>query len=200
MYIVVEGIKGTGKSTLIQNLNENFREAITVSPTRIFEECVLVDRIQKLVNNSSPNRILKEMLYVFKSNIASLTTDWSHPLILGDRSIITSYATRLWRFNQPSLQVGLIDIIEPFLPAPDIVLYLEPNLLDTVLQRLENRERSYGKEDETICKLKTDLKAYEYLRKHPTKRIENSKWIVIDANMSKEEILEESINIINQYK
>ncbi len=123
-------------------------------------------------------------------------TDFTKPLVLGDRSIITSYATRLYKWNSIGTCINLVDKLEPALPAPDHVIYLNTDS-KTLMQRLKGRiERNYGKEDETPERILQVKKAYEAIRHFPIERLKKCKWHLIDGNSTEEKLFEQAVEVI----
>jgi thymidylate kinase len=102
----------------------------------------------------------RAIVYARRSNWAALNTNWSKSLVLGDRSIVTSYVTR-WRkwLNSPSLSIRTVDLLESAIPAPDLVFYLDaPHEL--LMERLQSRGRAIDI-DETPKRSMAMRKAYD---------------------------------------
>lgn len=193
-YMAIEGVKGVGKSTVfgkaLSYLQQQQIAYSTACPTHQIETS-----IWEFLYKYFPTDFFKEQLYAFRSNRTAQLTNWQKPLVLGDRSIATSYVSRLWDRNNPQKHINRVDELEPLLPSPSIILYLKADI-DTIMDRLQKRsKRLYGKEDEIFEKVNADLLAYDYLQNHSSKitRLKNTKWRVVDANLSQAEILEQVI-------
>lgn len=200
MYICLEGVKGSGKSTLLQNIvcyfeqkNKDFEVA---SPTKPTPKNVWWEVLFKNFPFLKKIDTLKQKLYIQRANWVAKHTNWTKKMVIGDRSIITSYVTRWQKWDNPTICVNKIDVINT-MPAPDYVLYLDISL-DAVMKRLQNRVRDYGKEDETPQKVTADMQAYHDLKngKYEVKRLKNTTWIGLNAELSPENLLKQAIEII----
>ena len=184
MYIAIEGIKGIGKSTLMDKLQNHLQYqhlAFTVAcPTRPLKDGSVAEWCYNNFPCLFASDTAKELLYAHRSNVVAKQTDWNLPLIIGDRSIVTSYATRLWKYGSPIKQIQRVDALEPLMPAPDAVIYLKADIT-CVLSRIRKRvARYYGKEDERPEKLVQDTKAYEYImQENPAQRLTKTNWVVV---------------------
>jgi len=200
-YIAFEGVKGVGKTTLFWNLSRHlWSQGVRLSqvaPTKSTNENALYERIFKGLPCLRQIDFLKERLYAWRSNEAAKSADWQAPLLLGDRSIATSYVTRLWRFGNPFKQIERVDALEQSIPAPDFIFYLDADF-DTIMGRISTRKnRNYGKEDELPQKIFTDIKAYQFLmNEKPAKRLEKTKWVKVNANQNPESVFQESLEQI----
>jgi thymidylate kinase len=200
-YVAIEGVKGVGKSTAFGNVLNHLKQQkvvySTACPTQRIETSIW-DYLYKYF----PSDFFKEQVYAFRSNRTAQLTNWQKPLVLGDRSIATSYVSRLWHNNNPKKHICRVDKLEPLLPSPSVILYLKAET-ETIMGRLHDRtNRFYGKEDETFDKINADLSAYIYLQKHPSvvPRLKNTKWQIIDANLSQDDILEQIILSLSKYE
>ena len=200
-YIVLEGVKGVGKSTVFQLLKEYLLQNKVV-----FEE---VCPTRKQTNNFSfwecaygycQNDWVKERVYAYRANLAAQNANWHSPLIIGDRSIITSYVTRFWKYNYPKIHINRVDKLESLLPAPNLVLYLSTDI-DHIVQRIQSRkDRDYGKEDETETKIIQDLAAYQELRKnHWATKLANTQWVDIDCSQNPQAVLDEIVYQVKRF-
>lgn len=154
MYIVLEGIKGAGKSTALIALTELLQqegfEFETFNPTRAMPATTWWERAYP--KWSHDDQFLSD-LYTARANYHASRTDFSKSLILGDRSIITSLVTR-WpkEHTQYEAYVTAVRQQEYAVPLPDVVAYLAVDI-DVAKRRIYQRKRSYGQQDETLIRL-----------------------------------------------
>lgn len=162
MYIAIEGLKGTGKTTLFQQLVFALKcdgvDVETFNPTRPMPQNIWWEQVQP---NYEQDAAYREALYTARAQYHAQKTDFNAPLILGDRSIVTSFITR-WpqQDNNISAYIERIRKQEYILPIPDLVLYLDAPI-DVIVKRLTQRERDYGLVDEQLDQLNQAKKAYE---------------------------------------
>lgn len=165
-YIAIEGPKGCGKSTLLERLPQRLRDyGVTVAllcPTRPIPGPHPLERLAA----GSDDDALRERLYAARSNYHARRVPQDARLILGDRSILTSYATRWERApaGQKRQYIARVDALEYLIGLPDHVIQL--NVPEAhLLARLQARHgRDYGRHDETPERLRSVLAAYRELR------------------------------------
>lgn len=203
MYIAIEGLKGVGKSTLLdalcERLNaENVRFSL-LAPTRPLASESWVEAIAKRGAFLRKYDVFCRYLYRYRSNQHARLTDWSQPLILGDRSIFTSLVTR-WPTNNSHTQTAYIKKTkaqEHVIAWPDEMIYLEMPL-NELLVRLQNRCRDYGQHDECLERLIMAQQAYYQLQyqKSGLDVLSQVRWRNINANQPANVLLEEVYALI----
>lgn len=193
MYCVLEGPKGAGKSTTLDRLRAAlkahgvaFRELNPTRPGHRLHPWELLARIPRLARVDA----LRERLYAHRSNhhagrlgrAADAARDV--PLLLGDRSILTSLATRWARTREIGVEAYVRSVRrrEHRIPLPDHVFYLDLPIED-LLARLAARRphRTYGLDHETRAQLENDRQAYAHLAERPPPGFEAIRWHRIDA-------------------
>jgi len=198
-YIAIEGLKGAGKSTQIKKLCEiladNHIVYSVISPTAITNKNSIVEILYskyKWLQNKSFSRAL---LYSYRAIAAQKKANWNAHLILGDRSIVTSYITR-WRkwINSPLLTIIFVNILQPFIKSPDIIIYIEVPI-ETLEGRL--RKRGVSDIDSTTNRLQEmDLAYKEIVNTYKIRKLRNTKWISIKGDTTEENVSKELYNII----
>jgi len=193
-YICFEGLDGSGKSTVFNKvlktlLGKNVKVS-TLSPTHKGDSQDFFEKIfaeNKFLNQS---RFFRQFLYAHRSNLAVESVNLDADLILGDRSIITSYVCRWSDSNlKNSFLVAKVNFLESKIFAPDHVFYLDvPH--EVLQKRLDLRgERDI---DETAKRSLEMRRAYEFIYKNPVaiKRLENTKWHIVDGNRPEVEVFQ----------
>jgi len=198
-YICIEGLDGSGKSTLVDFLKERMDEAdisfTVASPTKSTNPQAWSERIYRAMPILKKFSISRSVIYALRSKSVAQQTNWQCRVILGDRSVITSYVTR-WRrwFNSVRLTVWFVNIMEPFIPAPSHVLFLE---LDPVIQRERLEQRGPLDIDETVERSEQMRKAYCEMRSSDLiQRLSNTQWHSVNAAQSPTQVADEAWNII----
>ena len=204
VYICIEGLDGCGKSTLFnllrKYLEENKFSFTNACPTKAICEN-WVERLYKkniFLKNSS---FFRAILYALRSKNVAKNTDWKCPLVLGDRSLVTSYVTR-WKkwINSRWLTIIFVDILEPFIPAPDHVIYIDlPQ--DILRARLSHRDEPLDI-DETLQRSEEMRQAYnEIFNSSIIPRLSKTQWhklSLITPNDSLEEVLKATLELLKR--
>lgn len=200
MYICLEGVKGCGKTTVfetiikeLQGRNVNYA---TLSPTKKSEKSSILEYFHEKFTFLHKIDFWNEMIYANRSNNAAKSIDWSQNLILGDRSIVTSYVTRWNRWHTPEYCIDRINKKHKFIQAPDIIIYLDISI-STVMSRIKLREnRTYGKHDETIERIEEAINSYKKIMDYKIKKLENTQWFIVNAEQSPEQVAGDCLTII----
>lgn len=204
MYVCLEGVKGSGKSTILAGLlrwlDENQVPYVTVNPTRAAPESTPLERAAVLRPRLREYDGFNRRLYAARFNHAMARADWSAPLMLGDRSLITTYVTRWTRWGDPQACIAQVEGAHAAAPAPDHVIYLRAQL-ELVLARIARRgERSYGRHDETPARLLDAMNAYDDIRlgRVSVPRLHGARWHVVDTAGPVEDNVQRCAEIIVQ--
>ncbi|RMD96030.1 MAG: hypothetical protein D6812_17875 [Deltaproteobacteria bacterium] len=203
MFIAIEGLDGSGKSTLVDGLGTHLeRKGISISrfqPTRPRNPTEPVERLYRHFHLDA-FWFSRAFLFAYRSRQAFLETDWQAPVVLGDRSIVTSYVVYRHRFGNRRITEKWVDLLEPHIPSPDIVLYLEVDP-----HTLEERKTKRGiprNIDEEGGRPAQMAKAYDEIRtgRWRIRRLARSRWFRIDASPSKEEVLAQALHVIGSVR
>ncbi len=201
-YVCIEGLDGAGKSTLLQALVERLeKQHILFSiacPTKPIRTDSLIERVFSRFAFLRKASLFRACVYALRSKQVAKNTNWNVPLILGDRSIVTSYVTR-WRrwWNSARLTIRFVDYCEPFIPVPDHIFYID--LPEYILRERLNMRGQPLDIDETVQRSREMRRAYdEICNTKIIPRIHSTKWhkLEITANSSPEEVANEAWKIL----
>lgn len=198
MYIALEGTKGTGKSTIFSQLEialqyDGIQFAI-FSPTKPMPTDLWWEKAY--AQYSEVDQFIEE-LYHARANHHAKKISFDEPLVLGDRSILTSFVTR-WPQESQKLHeyIQHTRAQEYAVPVPDMVIYLDLPI-EVTLQRLANRERNYGLRDEQIERLIQAKMAYEEFFKFKNELgFTALKYQYVDANQNETELFSQVYNLV----
>ncbi len=202
-YIAIEGVKGTGKSSILPLLSRRLqRDRIRchiVAPTKQGDIHEPIESIIAMHPELLKQDTWKERLYAYRSNYAAQSIPATAQLLLGDRSIATSYATRWHLYQNKQSLIERVDALEPLIPGPDCIVYLKlPH--EELMKRLAHRtERNYGKEDETDIRIMQSLHAYDELRKRRPGKLRHTHWISVDTTGEIPRVANRVFRIIEQF-
>jgi len=188
MYIAIEGVKGCGKSSLLKALTWQLRaRGVTfdlLCPTRPMPAESPLE--QRLRHRGEQDDALVAEVYAARSNYHTSRVSFRVPLVLGDRSLFTSLASR-WHLRDPRRPADHLEAVrsrESLIPYPQHVLYLQTPL-SVVQQRLRGRPgRDYGKRDESPERLAMASGAYDDLRRAARSLQMFTTWHDVDATRS----------------
>ena len=202
MYICLEGLKGCGKSTLLSAA----RELLTTHQVPF----ALVETTRPMpVERSWQERLCaqlpclrhldtwNELLYAQRARYAAATACWQQPLVLGDRSLVTSYVTRWRKWGSPLTCIRRVDRLEGPVPAPDhvVLLDVDPRL---AWERAQARHRSYGQHDESLARLAEARDAYPQIAAFGIPRLQRTQWHVLDGSQSPQLVLRDWLQLMQR--
>lgn len=190
LYIIIEGIDGCGKTTLIKNLEERLQGTetpyvITGEPTR--------GNYGSRIRQQAKARTLtpEDEVFLFTADREQHVENFLTPqlkkeqIILQDRSYLTTAA---YQSHFENYSIDKILKINEFAPKPDLVIYLNISV-ETALKRIQTRQISESFEDKD--RLEKALENYLYLvnnyketkflvfDNHPELSLKNLSWAAI---------------------
>lgn len=202
VYICLEGLKGAGKTTLfnylVSRLNENEIDFSTVSPTRSSGDEHFIERLFKRFRFLKDKRLPRIFLYAHRSNYAAVNANWNKPLILGERSIATSYATKWSKSHIRNwMNFSIIDLLENKIKSPDYVIYIDvPH--DILRERIEMRDKERDMDDSVPRLLAMEQAYLQMMNNCKIKRMSNVKWLQIPGVGEPEVIAENVVKLLTQ--
>jgi len=200
-YLVLEGPKGVGKTTLIERLQRHFaatgERVAWIAPTRAPLQPHPLEQALAAQLEQSTEDALRERFFALRSELAAAAPDWSAPLVLGDRSLLTSYVTRLRNFASPAAAIAHVDAMEPSIPLPATVLYLDAPL-ETLLARVAHRGARPDCIDEQAERILQAREDYQLLRRRGTALgLPAIQWHSIDASGSPQQTFDQAAALLD---
>ena len=202
-FIVIEGLEGAGKSTIIQSLKTFFAQhenSTSFIFTREPGGTQLAEKIRNLALQKQQNEILckeSELLLMYASRIQHVNKVILPALnqnkwVISDRFYLSTFA---YQGGGRMIDINLINnihnaILNNFKPGLTLFLDVDPI---TGLKRIQSRNNIDRIESEKIDFFQRARKAYlKNIKLEP-------KFEIVDANDPIEKVLENIKTIINQY-
>jgi len=191
LYICLEGIDGVGKSTLANMLEVYLRESgYSIEMLRSTKAAPPGDFIEKVFAKYPclhKSRFLRFFLFAHRSNHAASMIRADSELIIGDRSIITSYAYRWTKYSIINkIHIALINWFESGLPSPDYIIYCHADYT-RIAERLSSR--THCDIDENEKRAAWLVKVYEEIMSDKSiGRLKLTKYMYLDCNGKPDDI------------
>lgn len=192
MHFAIEGVDGSGKSTLVKLLQEEFKDALFIREPGTSK---FAEDIRKAVFNNfeniEPIAIQIAMLSA-RADLAQYLKD--KPFIIADRCFISGcYCEKL---KKKSDIEDWIKLNLKYVRTPDLIIYLDITAEESV-KRLSNRNNMEAFDTNKTEEIEKRIKAYKKwldISKHFYVR-----YVMVNANKSIEEVKNEVSNIIRNF-
>jgi thymidylate kinase len=134
---------------------------------------------------------------------------WNQPdkkekMIVGDRSILTSYVSRWMKWSDPFYTIRKVENQYKGIMKPDVLIWLETPVETASRNIRKRKQKEIRKSDEAEEKLITDKLIYDELIAGNLykKKIENVEIIILENTIPKEvkeELVDDVLQIMNVY-
>jgi thymidylate kinase len=204
MYNCIEGIKGAGKSTVTKLTYEELKgyglQLGMICPTQRSSSCSWYELAFRLLGNACPDSLV-EYVYARRSDAQWKNRNKNASLLIGDRSILTSYVAR-FSFAQPLQAIERVNRRERSIALPDCVFVLELDSQEALRRIAKRPKRRYGFHDESLERLEYCAQAYRYLARDADQLgLSSIQWEFIDASRDPETIaMEITERILDQHR
>lgn len=189
-YIALEGIDGCGKSTIHKLLRKEFRDAdfIREPGTSKFAE-----EIRRVIFENMKD--LKPITVQLAMLAARSDLNITNPFTISDRCFLSGcYDEELRTYDK--IKTWLQFTME-YVNLPDTIIFLDISP-ETSINRLRNRSDKNDYDTNDMVEIQKRIDAYHYWIKIVEQLMPNIKVIIVDANRSMQEVLNEVIAIIEE--
>ena len=192
MYIAIEGVDGSGKSTLIENLKKEFPQVTFVREpgTSKFAE----DIRSAIFNNFKDISPMAIQLAMLSARADLKVYIEGQQNVISDRCFISGcYCEELQDKKDIS---DWISLSMKYIKVPDLIIYLDISA-ETSIQRLSTRNKMEAYDTLKKGEIENRIKSYK-------KWLEVAKnfyvrFVCVDANKSQEEVTNEVVKLIYDY-
>ena len=191
MYIAIEGIKGSGKSSVLAFVESRLAlmgvRYSVLRPYAFQGANSWFDRAYQRTGRQWPDWAIARF-YGWRSDCRVAAIPRRAGMLIGDRSVITSYVTR-WSNADPVASMAAADRLEQWIALPDQVILLDTPV-ELALRRIARRPaRRYGCRDEQPERLRSAATAYAKLAAEPARfGLDYVKWQIVDASRPLESV------------
>jgi dTMP kinase len=140
LFVCIEGIDGTGKTTFINNFQKNNKNTVT---TRMPGGTDFAESLRDYARGAKVSPLTQMLTYSACINDCLENTVIpaydQGKTVISDRSYLSTYAYQVCQ-NQSLLENAYIEIIKAAPIKPDLMIYIDLNL-DTAIEREMNADR-----------------------------------------------------------
>lgn len=187
-FITFEGIDGSGKTTIAELLYKKIEKdaVLTSEPTKTW----LGDIVNKALENKMDAITVALLFMADRNEHVKKIKKWidGGKIVICDRYIDSTFAYQAVHLKMKNAEKWIYKVHEPFLLKPDITFLLKISP-EKAIERINKRK--------LILYEKTD-----FLEKVQKKYMEiaekEDRFVIIDAEKSKEEIVNECFNILKK--
>lgn len=193
LFVTVEGIDGSGKSTVVEAINEEFPDVVnTQEPSELWTG----KAVRRALANDTGDVDPLATFYLFMADRVHHVREEIEPgleqgrLVVSDRYADSTRAYQPWALQDSvrKPEKFINSTMSPWDFEPDLTIYLDVSV-ETAMERLEGGE-IYEKED-FLSRVSTN---YSRLAKRNSHR-----WNRVDAEQSEEAVRQEVVEIVKNH-
>lgn len=205
MYIAIEGIKGTGKSSILEQVHclagSNGLRYCFFPITAAIPCPHRLERLHHFCPYVKQDDGYLEQLYAARAHWHQQYINFSEGMVLGDRSILTSYVTRWNKWSDPYYTIRRVEAMQREIRKPDVVIWLEGKPEQSRQNILKRETKALGQNDEQLAKLTEAAAVYEELlqEKLYIRKVNKAQVIILPAASPINETATEIFSILKFY-
>ncbi|TKF04635.1 dTMP kinase [Vibrio kanaloae] len=182
MFIVIEGLDGSGKSTVSKHLAEKLNAKFLTTPGAGFKE------VRKQLDTVFEHNTKARQLF-YMATVLNVASEAQRLIDSGQNVVVDRYwlSTQVYHHWMSNGQCYTLDEVESELLAPDLTVYLDLPV-DERIARINNRNHCTLEDRQTLTEQANDELRGLYVGMSHGKSI--GEWLMIDASQSVDSIID----------
>ncbi|BCB42484.1 thymidylate kinase [Vibrio alginolyticus] len=176
MFIVIEGLDGSGKSTVSKHLAEKLNAKLLTTPGADFKE--IRTKLDMVFEHNTKARQL-----FYMATVLNVAGEAQRMIDSGQHVVVDRYwlSTQVYHHWMSNGQCYTLDEVEGELLAPDLTVYLDLSI-DERIARINNRNHCTLEDRQTLTEKANDELRSLYIDICGGKPVGD--WLIIDASKS----------------
>ena len=182
MFIVIEGLDGSGKSTVSKHLAEKLNAKLLTTPGAGFKE------VRKQLDTVFEHNPKARQLF-YMATVLNVASEAQRLIDSGQNVVVDRYwlSTQVYHHWMSNGQCYTLDEVESELLAPDLTVYLDLPV-DERIARINNRNYCTSEDKQTLTEQANDGLRSLYIGRCDGKPV--GKWLMVDASQSVNSIVD----------
>ena len=188
MFIVIEGLDGSGKSTVSKHLAEKLNAKLLTTPGAGFKE------VRKQLDTVFEHNPKARQLF-YMATVLNVASEAQRFIDSGQNVVVDRYwlSTQVYHHWMSNGQCYTLDEVESELLAPDLTVYLDLPV-DERIARINNRNYCTREDKQTLTEQANDGLRSLYIGTCDGKPV--GKWLMVDASQSVNRIVDNILSSV----
>ena len=188
MFIVIEGLDGSGKSTVSKHLAEKLNAKLLTTPGAGFKE------VRKQLDTVFEHNTKARQLF-YMATVLNVASEAQRLIDSGQNVVVDRYwlSTQVYHHWMSNGQCYTLDEVESELLAPDLTVYLDLPV-DERIARINNRNYCTSEDKQTLTEQANDGLRSLYIGRCDGKPV--GKWLMVDASQSVNSIVDNILSSV----
>ncbi|MEZ8169703.1 MULTISPECIES: dTMP kinase [unclassified Vibrio] len=181
MFIVIEGLDGSGKSTVSKHLAEKLNAKLLTTPGAGFKE------VRKQLDTVFEHNTKARQLF-YMATVLNVASEAQRLIDSGQNVVVDRYwlSTQVYHHWMSNGQCYTLDEVESELLAPDLTVYLDLPV-DERIARINNRNHCTLEDRQTLTEQANDELRGLYVGMRDGKPVGD--WLLVDASQGVDAIV-----------
>ncbi|MGR5070487.1 dTMP kinase [Vibrio alfacsensis] len=186
MFIVIEGLDGSGKSTVSKHLAEKLNAKLLTTPGAVFKD---IRKQLDMVFEHNPKA--RQLFYM--ATVLNVADEAQRLIDSGQHVVVDRYwlSTQVYHHWMSNRKCYKLDEVESELLPPDLTVYLDLSVYERIA-RINNRNHCTLEDKQTLTEHANDELRSFYIGMRYRKPV--GEWLMVDASQSVEVIVDNILN------